>query len=142
MDDFCLRDVFGPPNGRVWFSADYSQLERILAVLAKEEKRAFEGQDIHTLTADSVPLVGRRLKELITDSFMERKAKLEAMTGVKNFDKVFKEAPGIGNFMDQTSKEVNRTGCVRTISGYKLGFLKRSHISELTIRSKDLLAIF
>jgi DNA polymerase I-like protein with 3'-5' exonuclease and polymerase domains len=40
---------------------------------------------------------------------------------VKNFDKVFKEAfPGIGNFMDQTSKEVNRTGCVRTISGYKL----------------------
>jgi DNA polymerase-1 len=66
VDDFCLRDVFGPPNGRVWFSADYSQLElRILAVLAQEEKllRAFEeGQDIHTLTADSCSISRKAAK--------------------------------------------------------------------------------
>lgn len=126
VDDFCLRDVFGPPAGHLWFSADYSQLElRILAVLAKEEKllRAFEeGQDIHTLTADSCSISRKAAKGVNYGLiYGAGKAKLEAMTGVKNFDKVFKEAfPGIGNFMDQTSKEVKRTGCVRTLSGYKL----------------------
>jgi DNA polymerase I-like protein with 3'-5' exonuclease and polymerase domains len=114
------------PNGSIWFSADYSQLElRILAVLAKEEKllRAFEeGQDIHSLTADSCSISRKAAKGVNYGLiYGAGKAKLEAMTGVKNFDKVFKEAfPGIGNFMDETIKEVRRKGYVRTISGYRL----------------------
>ena len=135
VDDFCTRDVFGPPNGNIWFSADYSQLElRILAVLAEEEKllRAFEeGQDIHALTADSCSISRKAAKGVNYGLiYGAGKAKLEAMTGVKNFDKVFKEAfPDIGNFMDETIKEVRRKGHVRTISGYRLeGPQDRSYI--------------
>ena len=125
-DDFCLRDVFGPAKGRVWLAADYSQLElRILAVLANEEKllRAFEeGEDIHALTA-SLCDISRKAAKGVNFGLIygAGRAKLEAMTGKKNFDKIFKEAyPGVGAFMDATSKQVNKHGYVTTLGGYKL----------------------
>jgi len=126
VDDFCLRDVFGPAKGHVWFAADYSQLElRILSVLAKEEKllQAFEdGADIHALTADLCDISRKAAKGVNFGLiYGAGRAKLEAMTGKKNFDKIFKEAyPGIGDFMDNTIKEVRKNGFVRTIGGYKL----------------------
>ena len=126
VDDFCLRDVFGPAKGRVWLAADYSQLElRILSVLAKEEKllQAFEeGADIHALTA-SLCDISRKAAKGVNFGLIygAGRAKLEMMTGKKNFDKIFKEAyPGIGDFMDTTSKHVRKYGFVRTIGGYEL----------------------
>tara|TARA_R100001086_G_scaffold248981_2_gene187289 strand:+ start:19616 stop:21556 length:1941 start_codon:yes stop_codon:yes gene_type:complete len=126
VNDYCLRDVFGPPTGYCWYAADYSQLElRILAVLAQEQKLidAFErDEDIHSLTADLCGISRKAAKGVNYGLiYGAGKAKLELMTGKKGFDKVFKEAyPGISQFMSATTKQVNQKGFVKTIGGYRL----------------------
>ena len=126
VDDFCLRDVFGPSAGRVWLSIDYSQLElRILSVLAQEHKllEAFEGDgDIHSLTADLCGISRKAAKGvnygIIYGAGQE---KLEAMTGLENFNEVFSKAyPRVSEFMSETTRKVKKDGYVKTIGGYRL----------------------
>ncbi len=126
VEDFCLRDVFGPATGRVWICSDYSQLElRILAVLSQETRllEAFENdEDIHSLTADLCGISRKAAKGVNYGIiYGAGSAKLEDMTGLSNFDKVFKEAyPGISKFMEATTKQVTKDGFVKTIGGYRL----------------------
>ena len=125
-DDFCLRSVFGPPKGRGWYCADYSQLElRILAVLAQEEKmlEAFDnGGDIHQLTADNCGITRKQAKGVnFALVYGAGKQKLDDMTGVKNFPKLFGEAfPGVAKYMKATIQQVRKQGYVTTLGGYRL----------------------
>ena len=126
VNDYCLRDVFGPTSGRVWICSDYSQLElRILAVLSQETRllEAFENdEDIHSLTADLCGISRKAAKGVNYGIiYGAGSSKLEDMTGLSNFDKVFKEAyPGISKFMAATTQQVTKQGFVKTIGGYRL----------------------
>ena len=68
------KKIFVSEKGNILISADYNQIEmRILADLAdvKELKKAFNNQDIHSLTASQVFNV--KISEINSD--MRRKAK-------------------------------------------------------------------
>ena len=125
-DEYCLRTVFGPSKGRVWVCVDYSQLElRILSVLAQEKAmlEAFsKGEDIHQLTADLCDIPRKYAKNVnFALIYGAGKAKLDEMTGVSNFSKVFGKAyPGIRNYMKTMTSQVNKAGYVTTLGGYRL----------------------
>jgi len=125
-DDYRLRSVFGPSQGRIWFCADYSQLElRILAVLAQEEKMletfADDG-DIHQLTADLCNITRKQAKGVnFALVYGAGREKLDRMTGVKDFSKTFGEAfPGVAKYMKSTIQQVRKKGYVPTLGGYRL----------------------
>tara|TARA_R110002012_G_scaffold105460_2_gene246405 strand:+ start:677 stop:2590 length:1914 start_codon:yes stop_codon:yes gene_type:complete len=125
-DDYCLRSVFGPSRGRIWYCADYSQLElRILAVLAQEEKMletfANDG-DIHQLTADLCNITRKQAKGVnFALVYGAGREKLDRMTGTKNFSKTFGEAfPGVAKYMKAMIKQVKKKGYVPTLGGYRL----------------------
>ena len=125
-DDYCLRDVFGPDSDHIWFAADYSQLEmRILAVLAQEDRliEAFKNdEDIHSLTADLCGISRKAAKGVNYGIiYGAGQAKLQQMTGKKDFNKIFKAAyPGVSKFMTATTKQVQKRGFVKTLGGYRL----------------------
>lgn len=125
-DNYCLRDVFGPSSSHIWFAADYSQLEmRILAVLAQEDRliEAFKNdEDIHSLTADLCGISRKAAKGVNYGIiYGAGQAKLQQMTGKKDFNKIFKAAyPGVSKFMTATTKQVQKRGFVKTLGGYRL----------------------
>tara|TARA_R110002110_G_scaffold294062_2_gene508018 strand:- start:4601 stop:6508 length:1908 start_codon:yes stop_codon:yes gene_type:complete len=125
-DDYRLRSVFGPSRDRVWYCADYSQLElRILAVLAQEEKMletfANDG-DIHQLTADLCNITRKQAKGVnFALVYGAGREKLDQMTGVEDFTKTFGEAfPGVAKYMKATIQQVRKKGYVPTLGGYRL----------------------
>lgn len=140
-----IRRAFLASEGRVLYTADYSQIElRMLAHMAKEEKmmEAFRnGLDIHTKTAMEVYQVS---KEEVTPS-MRREAKVVnfgivygqsefglseelhiSRNDAKDFmDRYFKSYPKIKEYMDETIAFCKENGYVKTL------FNRRRSIPEM-----------
>lgn len=125
-DDYKLRKVFGPRAGHVWFCIDYNQLElRLLAQLAGEEKmlEVFEDDgDIHQLTADLCDIPRSAAKAVnYALIYGAGQGKLEAMTGVEDFGKVFRASfPAVDQFMKLCIETGKKHREVTTSDGYPL----------------------
>lgn len=130
-----LRKLFGPPPGYVWFAIDYSQLElRIFAAAAKDKNllNAFEGGfDFHTQTAvqlynlppEKINKEQRRIAKNVNFGiiFGAGPAKIDATTGRPGtYSLYLSKFPDARKFMARVTKDVENTGFVRTLSGYRL----------------------
>jgi len=130
-----LRRLFGPPPGYVWFAVDYSQLEaRIYATASNNEilLKAFDdGYDFHTATAiaiydlppEQITSERRRVAKAVNFGilFGAGPAKVDATTGKPGTYQYYMDKfPDTKTFMRKVSTEVERTGFVYTLTGYKL----------------------
>ena len=130
-----LRKLFGPPPGYVWFAIDYSQLElRIFAASAKDKNllSAFDGGfDFHTQTAvqlynlppEKINKEQRRIAKNVNFGiiFGAGPAKIDATTGRPGtYSLYLSKFPDARKFMVKVTKDVENTGFVRTLSGYRL----------------------
>jgi len=132
-----IRAAFVPAPGKLFVSADYSQIELVvMAHLADDPglKRAFvEGIDVHTLTAsllfgiatDEVKPEQRRVAKTINFGVLYGMSafRLSNELGVPNrqaqgfIDAYFTSYPGIRGFVDQQVAICARDGGVRTMTG-------------------------
>lgn len=132
-----IRKVFVPEEGRIFVSADYSQIElRILAHMAKDQNliQAYqEGRDIHTTTASQV--FGIPMEEVT--SLHRRNAKavnFGIVYGISAFglaqdlnitrkeaqdyiDRYFQTYPGIKAYLDGSVEYGKEHGNVKTLYG-------------------------
>ena len=130
-----LRKLFGPPPKYVWFAIDYSQLElRIFAAAAKDKNliNAFEsGFDFHTQTAtqlyslppEEINKEQRRIAKNVNFGiiFGAGPAKIDATTGRPGtYSLYLSKFPDAHKFMSKVTQDVEETGFVRTLSGYRL----------------------
>ncbi|MFA9389394.1 MAG: DNA polymerase I [Prolixibacteraceae bacterium] len=135
-----IRKAFIPSEtGRVYFSADYSQIElRIMAALSKDPNmlEAFANNlDIHSITASKI----FHIPESEVTSDMRRKAKTAnfgIIYGISAFglsqrlnigrseakeiiDGYFEAFPQVKAYMDQCIEDARKTGFVKTLLGRK-----------------------
>lgn len=132
-----VRRAFVPEKGKVFLSADYSQIDlRVLAHLSGDEAlgEAFrKGRDIHTQTACA--LFKAAPKEVTSE--MRHRAKavnfgliygqsafglsqmlgIEAAEAQKMIDAYFENHPGVRKWIEETIARVRRQGQVRTLLG-------------------------
>jgi len=145
-----IREAFIPSNpGDIFLSADYSQIElRLLAHYSGEEVliKAFEeDMDIHEATA--IEVFGVQPQQVTSQ--MRRMAKVVnfgVLYGMSPYglsdrlgipvadakvfiDKYFKSLPRVGDYIQNTIKEAERTGYVETLLG------RRRYIPELKSRN-------
>ena len=141
--DLVLRNLFGPPPGRVWISIDYSQLElRIFARLANDQAMldGFKnGIDFHSNTAaaihdrqpedyqdlpDNDPLSKERKKAKFANFAMiygGGPKKLIALTGKEDaYEKFSLAFPQAHNYLLVSKQEAERKGYVYTRQNYLL----------------------
>lgn len=134
-----IRSAFVAPEGRVFISADYSQIELVvLAHLSQDETmcRAFiEGTDIHKATAaliygvkaDDVTSEMRRTAKTINFGVIYGMSafrlanslgisRAQASQFIENYFKLYSK---INDFMEATVKKAEETGFVETIFGRK-----------------------
>ncbi|MCF0242980.1 MAG: DNA polymerase I, partial [Treponema sp.] len=147
-----IRSAFTAPKGKVYISADYSQIELVvLSHLSGDPAmcRAFnEGTDVHKATAGMI--YGVPLDEVTSE--MRRTAKtinfgviygmgaysLAKDLGISNtqgrifIDKYYEQYSSIRNFMDETIKKAEETGYLETIMG------RRRYISGINSTNKML----
>ncbi|MBN2267590.1 MAG: DNA polymerase I [Candidatus Babeliaceae bacterium] len=134
-----IREAFIPPEGHLFISADYSQIElRVLAYLSQDEnlKKAFErGEDIHARTAAGlfdVPLkdvtsTQRQLAKRINFSILYgltpyglSKDLDISMSDAKTYiDRYMDHYPGVSAWMDEVVEETKKHGYVTTLWGRK-----------------------
>lgn len=135
-----IRKAFIPSEpGRVYFSADYSQIElRIMAALSKDPNmiEAFANNlDIHAITASKI----FKIQESEVTSDMRRKAKTAnfgIIYGISSFglsqrlnigrseakeiiDGYFEAFPQVKAYMDQCIEDARKSGFVKTLLGRK-----------------------
>ena len=130
-----LRRLFGPPPGYVWFAIDYSQLElRIFAAAANDENllNAFSsGFDFHTHTAvqlynlppEKINKEQRRIAKNVNFGiiFGAGPHKIDSTTGRPGtYSLYLSKFPDAHKFMAKVTRDVEETGFVRTLSGYRL----------------------
>jgi len=131
--DFTLREVFGPTDGRVWYSMDYKQLQlRIFAYVSKDPEliEAFNrGYDFHDFVA-------RRIFDVEEPTENERRVakninfgiifgagsdRIESMTKMPGAYKMFRsQFPRVDTYMSRVMSYVRTHGCVYTLGGYRL----------------------
>jgi DNA polymerase-1 len=132
-----IRAAFVPAEGRVLFSADYSQIElRILAHLSQDPElvKAFrEGADIHVRTASQV--FGTPEAEVTPEQRARTKAinfgiiygqsgfGLARTLGIaqsearEQIDAYFARYPGVRTFIESAIESARETGYARTVDG-------------------------
>lgn len=130
-----LRRLFGPPPGYVWFAIDYSQLElRIFAAVSKDKNllNAFDsGFDFHTHTAvqlynlppEKINKEQRRIAKNTNFGviFGAGPAKIDKTTGRPGtYSLYLSKFPDAHKFMSKVTRDVEETGFVKTLSGYRL----------------------
>ena len=135
-EDFRLRDVFGPMTGRVWYAIDYSQLQlRIFAYASQEESliQAFkDGYDFHQYVAcrifdkdpEDITAKERRTAKNVNFGiiFGAGESKIDNTSGVPGLYRTFKSLfPSVDSYMKSVTKQVTKTGYVKTLGGYRLG---------------------
>jgi DNA polymerase I-like protein with 3'-5' exonuclease and polymerase domains len=128
-----LREVFGPPPGKLWLCIDYAQLQlRIFAYACKDEFliNAFkQGLDIHDTVAKKVfntdvpSSLQRRAAKAINFGiiFGAGQRKIDRMSGIPGSYFAFKnQFPLVDRYLDLCERQAKRTGFVRTMGGYPL----------------------
>lgn len=130
-----LRKMFGPPPGYIWLDIDYSQLElRIFSYAAQEKSmiEAFEkGHDFHAATAMQLYEVAqdRISKEQRTISkninfgviYGAGPRKIDETSGKPGTYQLYlSKFPAARDFMKKTIAQVEKTGYITTLSGYRL----------------------
>lgn len=131
-----IRSVFGPPPGKWWVSADYSQLQlRIFAALTQEQDMidAFErGWDAHDYVArrifgvpdsDKPTKAQRRIAKNVNFGFIfgASPKKIEQTAGIKGlWSTVLQLFPNAHDFIEATKSTISQSGSVETIGGYRL----------------------
>ena len=144
-----IRRGFVAPKGKVFVSADYSQIElRVLAHMSKDAVLldAFRtGQDVHRRTAmeifsvDSANVTDEMRRQSKTINFgviygmgegaLARRLGISRIEAAKFIDAYFERYSGVRSFMTQTMDEARRSEVVHTLLG------RRRHLSDL--RSSD-----
>ncbi len=135
--DIPIRSAFQAPEGHVFLSADYSQIElRVLAYLSQDErlKQAFiEGKDIHALTAaglfdipvEEVTSKQRDLAKRINFSILygltpyglSKELDIPVKDAQLYIEKYFAQYPGVVAWMDDVVHEAKEHGYVQTYWG-------------------------
>ncbi len=137
-----IRKAFVADPGRIFLSADYSQIElRVMAALSADPAmmEAFhQGEDIHQATAARV--FGVPAAEVTSD--MRRTAKMvnfgiiygisafglaqrlgiARSEGARLIDEYFVQYPGVKNYMDRTIELAREKGHVETMTGRRRHF--------------------
>lgn len=134
-----IRSAFVPSEGKIFLSADYSQIELVvLAHLSKDPgltKAYIDGVDIHSQTAaiinsvelDEVTPSMRRVAKTINFGVMygmsafrlSNELEIPRRDAADFINKYFTEFAGIKTFIDDTSMNAEDTGAVFTILGRK-----------------------
>ena len=150
--DIYVRSAFIPPEGHLFLSADYSQIElRVLAYLSQDAilNDAFkEGKDIHAVTASilfDVPITTvtheqRQIAKRINFSILYGltayglSKDLDIPLGVAREyrEKYLAQYPGVTAWMDSVVEETKRHGYVTTLWG------RRRYIPGIYERNKSL----
>ena len=131
-----IRSVFGPPPGKWWVSADYSQLQlRIFAHITQEQEMidAFAcGWDAHDFVArkifnvpdnDKPTKSQRRIAKNVNFGFIfgASPKKIEKTAGIPGlWDTVLELFPNAHAFIEETKEQINRNGIVYTMGNYPL----------------------
>ncbi|HEX7493623.1 MAG TPA: DNA polymerase I, partial [Bacteroidales bacterium] len=148
-----IRKAFVPEKGRVFFSADYSQIElRLMAHLSKDKSMIADflsGSDIHAATAAKI--FGVEIKDVTRE--MRRNAKTAnfgIIYGISSFglserlnigrkeakeiiDGYFNSYPGVKIYMDESIKKARDAGYVTTMFGRKR-YLRDIHSRNQVVR--------
>ena len=137
IGDISIRSAFRAPEGTVFLSADYSQIElRVLAYLSQDEKlvAAFlNNEDIHARTASGlfeVPLpevtheqrqIGKRINFSIlyglTPYGLSKDLKISYSEAETYIDRYFAQYPQVSSWMDCVIEETKKLGYVTTLWG-------------------------
>ena len=132
-----IRKVFVPEEGRIFVSADYSQIElRVLAHMAKDQdliKAYQEDRDIHTATASQVfgvpmeevtPLLRRSAKAVnfgivygISAFGLSQDLNITRKEAQEYIERYFKTYPGIKAYLDGSVAYAKEHGYVKTLYG-------------------------
>lgn len=131
-----VRSVFGPPEGKWWIAADYSQLQlRIFAHVTQEQEMidAFAaGWDAHDFVARKIfntpegekpTKAQRRIAKNVNFGFIfgASPKKIEKTAGIPGlWDTVLALFPNAHSFIEETKQQINRDGIVRTMGDYPL----------------------
>jgi DNA polymerase-1 len=135
-----IRQAFIPESGKLFMSADYSQVElRIMAHLSQDPglvKAFAEGLDVHRATAAEI--FGCELKAVTNDQRRSAKAiNFGLIYGMSAFglakqlgigraeaqeyvERYFQRYPGVRIYMDNTRAQANELGYVETLFGRRL----------------------
>jgi DNA polymerase I-like protein with 3'-5' exonuclease and polymerase domains len=130
-----MKELFGPPPGRVWYSYDYSQLQlRIFAYISKEQSLidAFaRGEDFHDYVCQQLFSIGpkeatkaqRRIAKAINFGIIfgagKRKIEMEAgITGI--YDEWRSRFPSVDRYMQEAQAFARKHKCIYTPGGYRL----------------------
>ncbi len=147
-----IRDAFYAPAGKIFLSADYSQIElRILAQLSQDATLSnifLHDQDIHTETSaqlfdvpvDQVTHDQRQLGKRINFSIMygitpfglAKDLGIKPSEAKTYIEKYFERFPGVATWIEQTTAQAVTDGYVETWHG------RRRYIPELAERNKTL----
>ncbi len=132
-----IRKVFVPEEGKIFISADYSQIElRVLAHMARDEQliRAYqEDRDIHTTTASQVfgvpmeevtPLLRRNAKAVnfgivygISAFGLSQDLNITRKEAQDYIDRYFATYPGIKAYLDGSIAYAREHGYTKTLYG-------------------------
>lgn len=134
--DMSLRGCFGPPDGRLWYSIDCSQLQlRIFAYISEEKdliKAFLDGWDAHDYMASRIFKLPsgvkpnkfqRRIAKNVNFGFIfgASPEKIEKTAGISGlWDDVTGMFPNAHTFMEKTKNHVRKHGYVHTPGGYRL----------------------
>lgn len=136
-----LRNVFSPPEGKVWIPIDYSQLQlRIFAAVTKAQTliQSFrDGYDFHATVAtgifkkphDKISKLERRIAKNTNFAliFGAGAAKVNNTAGIPDaYERFNKQYPMVHDFLQGAIKSVRQTGQVVTPFGYPLEVDKRN----------------
>ncbi len=145
-----IRSAFTAQEGKIFISADYSQIELVvLAHLSKDKNlcQAFiDGIDVHKATAaliagikpDEVSAAQRRAAKTVNFGVMYGMSAFGlakdlgiSRTEAKEFiEQYFKTYSGVKDFISKTILEAKKNGFVETISG------RRRYVSEINSENK------
>ena len=137
-----LRKVFGPPTGRMWYAADYSQLQLNIFAAAAGETRLIEafgqGFDAHLVVACEIydismedfkklpkdeAKIKRRVAKVANFSYIFDATdwKVDHDSGVPGLaQKLRKLFPHLEEFKQKTLDQVLTHGYVTTLGGYRI----------------------
>lgn len=147
-----IRSAFKPTEGKVFLSADYSQIElRVLAYLSKDKNLVdafLHDRDIHTQTAaqlfdvslDAVTSEQRQLGKKINFSIiygltpfgLSKDLGIKPGEAKEYIEKYFAQYPGVARWIDETIAQATELGYVRTLWGH------RRYVPGLREKNKNL----
>lgn len=143
-----FRNLIKPRDGRVFVVADYSQIElRLIAIVAGEENmlEAYrEGKDLHRLTASKILhiqpnqvtkeqrtcakavnfgfIYGQREGGFIQVAKIDYGLEINFEEAKKYRDAFFQAYPAIAKWHQEISRQIQRTGKIRTLNGWERDF--------------------